>query len=141
MGVDLTGLGAAFDFGSKILDKIFPDPAKKAEAQLGLLQLQQSGQLAQLAADSAAMQGQVDIAKIEAASPSLFIAGPRPAMMWCCVAIFACNYIGVPFLAWLSPVLNIPPPPRLDIGEVLPVLTGMLGLGVMRMGEKIKGVA
>jgi hypothetical protein len=36
-------------FAGKILDKFFPDPAQKAEAQVRLLELAQSGELAKMA--------------------------------------------------------------------------------------------
>ena len=36
-------------FAGKILDKFFPDPAQKAEAQVKLLELAQSGELARIA--------------------------------------------------------------------------------------------
>ena len=39
--------------GSKILDKVFPDPAQAEQAKLKLLELQQSGALAQLQAEVA----------------------------------------------------------------------------------------
>jgi hypothetical protein len=43
--MDLTGLGSIFDFGSKLLDKVVPDPAQKAAAQLEMLKLAQNGEL------------------------------------------------------------------------------------------------
>jgi len=39
-------------FAGKILDKFFPDPAQKAEAQVKLLALAQSGELAKMANDT-----------------------------------------------------------------------------------------
>lgn len=39
-------------FAGKILDKFFPDPAQKAEAQVKLLELAQSGELAKMANDT-----------------------------------------------------------------------------------------
>ena len=36
-------------FAGKLLDKFFPDPAQKAEAQVKLLELAQSGELAKMA--------------------------------------------------------------------------------------------
>lgn len=36
-------------FAGKILDKFFPDPAQKAEAQVKLMELAQSGELAKMA--------------------------------------------------------------------------------------------
>lgn len=49
---DLTGLSSIFDFGSKIIDTVWPDKtvqeAERSKAQLALLQLQQSGELTEL---------------------------------------------------------------------------------------------
>lgn len=46
-------LSALLDIGGKILDKVFPDPAQAEQAKLKLLEMQQSGELAQLNADVA----------------------------------------------------------------------------------------
>jgi Protein of unknown function (DUF3154). len=134
-------LSAVFDLGGKLIDRLWPDPAKAGEAKFKLMEMAQNGQLAQLASDTKLAEGQMEINKVEAANPSLWVSGWRPGMGWACVLIFVANYIGVPLLAWLSTMFDIPPPPRLDIAEVLPVLLGMLGLGAMRTSEKIKSVA
>ena len=39
-------------FAGKILDKFFPDPAQKAEAQVKLMEMAQSGELARMANDT-----------------------------------------------------------------------------------------
>jgi uncharacterized membrane protein (DUF106 family) len=52
------------NIGSKIIDKIFPDANAAEAAKLKLLELQQSGQLAQLNAD---MQEQQELTKRQAA--------------------------------------------------------------------------
>jgi uncharacterized membrane protein (DUF106 family) len=49
-------LGAVLSIGEKLIDKFFPDPEQKAKAQLELLQMQQTGELAQIAADTAEQQ-------------------------------------------------------------------------------------
>jgi len=49
-------LGAILDIGGKILDKVFPDPAQAEQAKLKLLEMQQNGELAQIAADTAEQQ-------------------------------------------------------------------------------------
>ena len=133
-------LTAVFDLGAKLIDRLLPDKEKAAEAKLKLLEMQQTGELARLTADTDLAKGQLEINKIEAANDNLFVSGWRPAMGWACVAIFVANYIGVPMLAWISPYLALPPPPRLEMGEVLPVLLGMLGLGTLRSVDKAKGV-
>jgi len=49
-------LTAILDIGGKILDKVFPDPAQAEQAKLKLLEMQQNGELAQIAADTAEQQ-------------------------------------------------------------------------------------
>jgi uncharacterized membrane protein (DUF106 family) len=49
-------ISAILGVGMKLLDKFFPDPEAKAKAQLELLQMQQNGELAQIAADTAEQQ-------------------------------------------------------------------------------------
>ena len=49
-------ISAILGVGMKLLDKFFPDPEQKAKAQLELLQMQQNGELAQIAADTAEQQ-------------------------------------------------------------------------------------
>ena len=41
-------LGALLSIGEKVLDKVLPDPAAKAEAQAKLMEMAQKGQLAEL---------------------------------------------------------------------------------------------
>lgn len=126
-----------------IVDKIIPDPQAKAEAQLKILQMQQTGELKQLEADVALAQGQVDINKIEAASDSLFKSGWRPAVGWVCVAAFAAKFIGGPFLFVLAQFIPDMKPvvlPPIDMTEMLPLLVGMLGLGSLRSWDKKNGV-
>ncbi len=129
------------EIGLQLINKIFPDKEKANEAKIKLLELQQNGELAQLNAETELAKGQIDVNKEEAKSTNVFVSGWRPFMGWVCGSIFVSNYMIVPLLAWMSPYLGIPAPPRLDIGEVLPVLLGMLGLGGMRSAEKIKGAS
>ena len=49
-------LDAILNIGGKILDKVFPDPAQAEQAKLKLLEMQQNGELAQIAADTAEQQ-------------------------------------------------------------------------------------
>jgi hypothetical protein len=49
-------LDTILNIGSKILDKVFPDPAQAEQAKLKLLEMQQNGELAQINADIAEQQ-------------------------------------------------------------------------------------
>lgn len=138
---DLTGLGSLFDFGSKIIDKIWPDKDEADKARIKLVELQQSGELALLAAQTDLAKGQLEVNAVEAASASMFVAGWRPAVGWTCVVGLLYTFLLRPLLSWLSGMIDIPVPPMLDMGDLFTLLAGMLGLGGMRTFEKLNGVA
>lgn len=130
------------DIGGKVIDRVFPDPVAKAQAQLELFKLQQSGELAALSADVQMTLGQLDVNKAEASNPNTFVSGWRPFVGWTCGAGFAVQLVVGPFATWGSRLLGHPVDfPPLDIATMMPVLIGMLGLGGMRTYEKYKGVA
>lgn len=130
---------AAFDLGGKILDKFFPDPAQRDAAKLQLLQMQQSGELAQLTADTDLAKGQLAINQAEASSNSTFVAGGRPFIMWVCGFAFAYVLIIQPFLLFLCALTGkiLPPLPTIDTNLLGWALGGILGLGTMRTTEKM----
>lgn len=134
-------IGTFIDAGMKVLDRVLPDPQAKREAQLELLKLQQAGEFKEIELQMQRDLAQAQINQAEAASPNAFVSGWRPFIGWICGSIFVVNYMLIPLIAWVSPALNLAPPPRLEIGEVMPVLLGMLGLGGMRTFEKISKVA
>lgn len=132
-------LGGLLEIGSTLIDRIFPDKNKQDEAKLKLLELHQKGELAELAAETDLLKGQMAINQEEAKSENLFVSGWRPAVGWVCVAAFAAKYIGGPTLFVLSQYFGfsiILPP--IDMTEMLPILLGMLGLGTLRSMEKWK---
>jgi hypothetical protein len=133
--MSLDPVSALLDIGNTIITRLFPDPAQAAQAQLALLKMQQDGELA-------AISGQMEINKVEAASGSVFVAGARPFIIWVCGIGFAMQFIVSPILTWGSALLGKPiilPP--LDMGTLMTMLGGLLGLGAMRTVEKLNGVA
>ena len=128
--------------GSKVIEKIWPDPAQRDAAKLELLKLQQSGELAQLTADTNLMIEQIKVNQAEAANPSVFVSGWRPAIGWVCGAACGWNWIGLPVVKLALEIyghpINLAPA---DLTEMLPVLMGMLGLGGLRTIEKLQGRA
>lgn len=125
----------------KIVDKILPDPQAKAQAQLEILRMNQAGEFKQIETDLQLALGQLEVNKIEAAAPDLFRGGWRPAVGWVCVIGLLYTYLGQPLLAWASGIWDVPAPPSLDLGDLLILLGGMLGLGSMRTMERLKGKA
>lgn len=131
------------EIGNKVFDRIFPDPEKKDAAKLELLKMQQTGELAQLAADTELAKEQIIVNQEEAKSNNIFIAGWRPFIGWVCGAAFAYHFIMQPLMVFLftaagRPVMDLP---IFDMDTLFTVLWGILGLGGMRSYEKIKGVA
>lgn len=141
--MDLTGLGSVFDFGSKVLDKIFPDPAKAQEAKIELFKLQQTGELAQLAATTDLLKAQIDVNKVEAASADKFVSRGRPFVIWVCGLAFAYATILEPIARFICLVFlhYTGVFPLIDTTITLQALFGLLGLGAMRSWDKKNGVA
>ena len=133
--MSLDPVTALLDIGTKVIERIFPDPTQAAAAKLELLKLQQSGELA-------VMTAQTDINRVEAGNASVFVSGWRPMVGWICGAACAWNWIGLPIakvaLQLAGHPIAISPA---DLSEMMPVLMGMLGLGSLRTLEKINGVA
>jgi uncharacterized membrane protein (DUF106 family) len=71
-------IGALLDIGGKILDKVFPDPAQAEQAKLKLLEMQQNGELAQIAADTAEQQELTKRQQADMASDSTLSKNIRP---------------------------------------------------------------
>ncbi len=136
-------LTAAFDLGGKLLDKFFPDPTQRDAAKLKLLEMQQTGELARLAADTDLAKGQLAINAAEAASGNAFVSGWRPFIGWVCGAAFAYTLILQPFMVFMCAIYGktLPQLPNIDTNLLGWALGGILGLGTMRTTEKIKGVS
>lgn len=130
-------------FATSIVERIWPDPATKAEAILKLKELEQQGELAELASATQLATGQLEINKIEAANSNLFVSGWRPAVGWVCCFSFAYILILQPFMLFLCALFNkvIPTLPNIDTDLLGWALGGILGLGGMRTVEKVKGVS
>ena len=71
-----------------ILDKVIPDPARRAEAKLALLEAQQAGALNELKA----MQ---DIIVAEASSEHVLTATWRPVVMLTFTALVVAHFLGL----------------------------------------------
>jgi hypothetical protein len=143
MGFDITGLGSVFDFGSKIIDKLFPDADAANKAKLEMLKLQQEGAFKELELQFENAKSQIAVNVEEAKSSNLFVSGWRPAVGWVCVSAYAFNYLLMPLANWGARFYdaNAPAIVALDTGELTTLLFGMLGIAGMRSLDKIKGVA
>ena len=128
-------ISALLNIGNTLINKLFPDPAQAAQAQLALLKMQQDGELA-------AISGQMEINKIEAGSSSVFVSGWRPFCGWVCG-------LGLGYVSIIEPIARFTAKmfgydgefPVIDTSLTMQILMGMLGMGGLRSLDKIKGVA
>ena len=129
-------ISLALEIGGKVLDRVFPDPTERAKAQLELLKLEQSG-------DLAVMTAQTDINKVEAGSTHLFVSGWRPFVGWVCGISLFYAAILEPFARFVATVIfkYVGEFPIIDTALTLQILLGLLGLAGMRSWEKKEGVA
>lgn len=124
------------------IGKFLPDPQAKAQAQLALLQLQQASEFKEIDAALLAAGQQNDINKAEATNPNVFVSGWRPFIGWVCGTGLAMQFIVGPFVTWGAALNGHPVAfPQLDMGTLLTLLLGMLGIGAMRTVEKLKDKA
>ena len=118
-----------------LLDKFIEDKDQKAKLA------HEVATMAQRHAQELA-KAQLEVNKAEAAHTSMFVAGWRPAVGWCCVLGMAGNFMVIPFTNFVLALLAIDVViPLIDLETMMPVLMGMLGLGAMRSYEKTKGVS
>lgn len=135
----ITGI---LEVGTRLIDRLWPDPAQRDAAKLELLKAQQAGELAELDAHVRLSIAQAEVNKVEAGT-DLFRGGWRPAVGWCAAAALFYEYLLRPILPWAVTVAgaSVPPLPSIDNAELMTLLFGMLGISVSRSVEKIKGVA
>jgi hypothetical protein len=116
---------------SKILDKFVADKDLKAKLQHELDTEIHRANLAQ-----------IDVNKAEASHKSLFVAGWRPFVGWVCAGALAYHFILQPILVFAISVYGISITlPEFDMGSLMTILMGMLGLGGLRTLEKVQKVS
>lgn len=119
-----------------LLDKVIEDKDQKAKLahEIATMSEKHAQELA---------KGQLEINLAEAKSGSLFKGGWRPFIGWVCGMAFAYHFILQPFIVFgvTAYGIVIPPLPEFDMGSLMTVMMGMLGLGGLRTFEKHKGVA
>jgi len=113
---------------TSLLDKVIEDKDEKNRIafELSTLAERHATELA---------KGQMEINKVEAAHKSLFVAGWRPSIGWCCS-------LGLLYHVLIAPIAGIwVEVPEIDPSLLMTTMTGMLGLGAMRSYEKTRGVS
>jgi len=121
-------LGSIIGPATALLDKVIEDKDEKNRIafELSTLAERHATELA---------KGQLEVNKVEAAHKSLFVAGWRPSIGWCCS-------LGLLYHVLIAPIAGIwVEVPEIDPSLLMTTMTGMLGLGAMRSYEKTRGVS
>ena len=128
-----------FDVAGKVLDKIFPDPEKRAAAQMELLRLERQGEL-----DATKVQLSSIIA--EASSPDPWTSRARPSFMY---VIYVMILMGIPmgFVSAFRPdvAMAVADGMRMWLAAIPSDLYTLFGAGYLgytgaRSLEKAKGI-
>lgn len=116
----LDPLTAGIDLVNSAINKIWPDKSEQEKQEL--------------AAAVSLVQGQIDVNKEEAKNTNWFVAGWRPYIGWICGTGLAYQFLIYPIL-----IAFVPKVVQLDMGTLLTLLGGMLGLSIQRTIEKMSG--
>ncbi len=120
---------------SSLLDKFIPDADERAKLA------HEIATMAERQAHEANM-GQLEINKIEAQHRSIFVAGWRTFLGWGLSFAMVWHFVLAPMLIFVFAYTGVETPelPEFDMGSLMTVLMGMLGLGGLRTFEKTKGL-
>lgn len=114
--------------------KVDPTTALQTQEKLQEIQLGLQGKLVDQ------ITAQIQVNQAEATSTNLFVAGWRPWCGWVCGIGLFFQFVVGPIGTWIAALAKHPVVfPTLDMGTLLTLLLGMLGLGGMRTYEKIQG--
>jgi len=114
----------------KVLDKFIQDKDLKAKLQHEMDMQLHNANLAQ-----------IDVNKAEAASGSIFKGGWRPFVGWVCGVAMLYHFLLQPIIVFTLSASGITfDLPEFDMGSLMTILMGLLGLGGLRSFEKHKGI-
>lgn len=120
-----------------VTDKVIVDKNKKQDIMLQLEQLEAE-------ADKRLheeLMGQIEINKVEAANPNVFVSGWRPFIGWTSGAGVAWTFVVSPFVEFGARLFGwAGQMPQLDTGQLMALVLAMLGIGAQRTFEKVKSV-
>lgn len=121
-----------------VVDRVLafiPNPQEKAKAKI-----EAESRLIEIIAQE--NQAQAEVNKVEAANPSVFVAGWRPAIGWIGASCLGWAYVLQPMAAFIVPLVDpsiVIPAPKMPV-DMFDLILGMLGIGGMRTFEKVRGV-
>ena len=127
-------LSSLLPVATKIIDRVVPDKNAAQKAKL-------STEKELTTAFNKANLAQIETNKIQAAHPSIFVSGARPAIMWICAFGLGWQFVFQPVAIWGMAVAGLDLTlPIIETEGLMSLTLALLGLGGMRSFEKSKGV-
>ena len=115
---------------SKILDKFIFDKDLKVKLEHEIKTEIQRANLAQ-----------IDVNKADAQHRYIFVAGWRPFIGWICAVAMGYHFVLQPIIVFVLSANGVNYDlPEFDMGSLMTIVMGILGLGGMRSFEKYKGI-
>lgn len=94
----------------------------------------------QLKSQVSVVLGQLEVNKVEASNINWMVAGARPAVIWICALGLLIQFLVNPIATWIAALSGHAIAfPSLDMGSLMTLLLGLLGLSGMRTYEKLQG--
>ena len=121
LGEVMDPISAVLGIGGKLIDRLWPDPEQRAQAQLALMELAQKGELTELIE-------RASIVKAEAQSDHWLAATWRPVLMLTFGALIVARWFG-----WAAP--NLTEAEYLKLWDIVEL--GLGGYVIGRSAEKI----
>lgn len=120
-----------------VVDRVIPDPKDKLELQEKLAAIAD----AEAAREHDEVMGQITTNTAEAGNSNLFVAGWRPFVGWVCGVGVAYSFIVEPLAEFVAKMFGYSGVfPALDMGNLMTLMMGMLGMGYLRTKEKMAGM-
>jgi hypothetical protein len=138
MGLDIPIIGDVISAVKDIVGEVIVDKDKRIEINYKLQELEAQAE-ERLHEE---LMGQIEVNKVEAASDSMFVAGWRPFIGWTSGVGVAWTFVASPIVEWISRLNGwMGKMPELDTGQLMALVTAMLGVAGYRTFEKVKGVS
>ena len=115
------GIAAPIEAVGNVLDKLFTSDNERLDKKIILERLAQQPGLAQ-----------VELNKVEAQHRSIFVAGWRPAIGWCCAIGLFYDFLLMPIANGFGATF-----PGIDAAALHSLIIALLGLGGLRTVEKL----
>lgn len=122
--------GKTIEAVGNIVDELYTSEEERQQAKLAIQKV-----------EAKLKEKQLDINKAEATHRSIFVSGWRPFLGWISGLSIGYVYLFQPILDMILQMFQVQVDwVQLDLGQLMPLVLGMLGLGGLRSFEKAKGL-